>query len=188
MFRVEWMPSGSSDPLSSARDISLLGGPSQTRSMSWLASVSNARNWRLQKTEVKTNTRYWKQYSGWDCLFAVVLCYLTMFPESTSMVQVHRRLLSYGNGYPGERILPEDSPLKRPPHSANANKNGVLDQNCKTFRLNFLKYWVHLLFCQENQNQVVGHWCFLFDLAYPNDRHTQSNFLLWKSFAVCALL
>lgn len=44
--------------------------------------------------------------------------YLTMLPELTSIVQVHLRLLSYGKGYPGERIRPVDSPLKLPPHSA----------------------------------------------------------------------
>lgn len=41
-----------------------------------------------------------------------------MFPGSTSIIHMQRRLLSYGKGYPGDRILPDDSPLKRPPHSA----------------------------------------------------------------------
>ena len=46
---VEWMPSGSREPLTSLRDISLSGGPSHTFRMSWDASVSKARNWRLKR-------------------------------------------------------------------------------------------------------------------------------------------
>lgn len=44
------------------------------------------------------------------------------------MVHVQRRLLSYGNGYPGDSIRPDDSPLKLPPHSA------TIDQNKKLLR------------------------------------------------------
>ncbi|TNN72288.1 hypothetical protein EYF80_017440 [Liparis tanakae] len=44
VFSVEWILAGSREPLSSDRDISFSGGPSQIFSMSWLASVSNANN------------------------------------------------------------------------------------------------------------------------------------------------
>lgn len=44
------------------------------------------------------------------------------------MVHVQRRLLSYGNGYPGDSIRPDDSPLKLPPHSA------TIDQKKKLLR------------------------------------------------------
>lgn len=43
------MPSGISEPLISLSNISFSGGPSQTRRMSWDASVSKARNWRLKE-------------------------------------------------------------------------------------------------------------------------------------------
>lgn len=43
------MPSGIREPLISLSNISFSGGPSQTRRMSWDASVSKARNWRLKK-------------------------------------------------------------------------------------------------------------------------------------------
>lgn len=65
MLRVEWIPSGSREPLTSFRDISFSGGPSHTFRMSWDASVSNARNWRLGEV----NTR--------DCYFGFCLLFLT---------------------------------------------------------------------------------------------------------------
>lgn len=43
------MPSGIREPLISLSNISFSGGPSQTRRMSWDASVSKARNWRLKE-------------------------------------------------------------------------------------------------------------------------------------------
>lgn len=64
MLRVEWIPSGSSEPLTSFSDISFSGGPSQTFKMSWDASVSKARNWRLEN---KKRT---------DC-YLVLVCWFT---------------------------------------------------------------------------------------------------------------
>lgn len=62
MLRVEWIPSGSSEPLTSFSDISFSGGPSQTFKMSWDASVSKARNWRLKN---KNMTDYYLVLTCW---------------------------------------------------------------------------------------------------------------------------
>lgn len=93
-----------------------------------------------------------------SCVSTLIISHLTVFPESTSMVHVQRRLLSYGNGYPGDSIRPDDSPLKLPPHSATT------DQNKKLLRCQLpptkMMYLVRAFFLQlmmsSSETQAAG--------------------------------
>lgn len=49
--------------------------------------------------------------------------YLIVLPVSASIIQVQWRLLSYGAGYPGDRIRPDTAPVVCPPHSATRRRD-----------------------------------------------------------------
>lgn len=51
-------------------------------------------------------------------LYPLLSNYLIVLPVSASIIQVQWRLLSYGAGYPGDRIRPDTAPVMWPPHSA----------------------------------------------------------------------
>lgn len=123
-------------------------GPSQTLRISWPTSVSKTIKCRLRKhkntrlfTFTSTDLFIYKKASFYSSILLwsitinveqeipqitashcdithVHLNYLIVFPVSASIVQVQWRLLSYGAGYPGDRIRPDTAPVMWPPHSA----------------------------------------------------------------------
>ena len=64
-------------------------------------------------TYVLCNSQY-----EFDVEFDIPVTYPATSPEIALPELDGKTAKVKGKGYPGERILPEDSPLKRPPHSA----------------------------------------------------------------------
>lgn len=92
----------------------------------WLSAICasiSPRHWQYA-SGYNMNKSLASDLMSWDS--TLIISHLTVLPESTSMVHVQRRLLSYGNGYPGDSIRPDDSPLKLPPHSATIDQNKKL--------------------------------------------------------------
>lgn len=138
MLNVEWISSGKAWPDHSFKRIPPSDGPegpSQTLRMSWPTSVSKTMKWRLEKDGLEINNKDQRnnsknsinsilQTGSHSLMFAVTmpnrLCcnYLIVLPVSASIIHVQWRLLSYGAGYPGDRILPDTAPVMWPPHSA----------------------------------------------------------------------